>query len=114
MRRGFRARRGPLLRPEPKTLLAIAQSLPAAACKKITWRHGARGPQRSRFASLSLWAAHGWKQGPQPERVKEIALIEWPEGESAPTRCWLARLPGKPALKKLVATAKARWRVEQD
>ena len=115
MRRGFRARRGPLLSPEPKHLLAIAQALPASAWKKVTWRQGTKGPQRSRFASLSVWAAHGWKQGPQPERIKETVLIEWPEGESAPTRYWLARLPGKRlALAKLVATAKARWRVEQD
>jgi SRSO17 transposase len=114
VRRGFRAKRGPLLSPEPKDLLAIAQSLPASAWKRITWRQGTKGPQRSRFAALSLWAAQGWKQGPQPERVEETVLIEWPEGEPVPTRYWLARLPKKPALKKLVATAKARWRVEQD
>lgn len=115
VRRGFRAKRGPLLSPEPKNLLAIARELPASAWKQVTWRQGTKGPQRSRFAAVSLWAAHGWKQGPQPERVEESALIEWPEGEAAPTRYWLARLPKKKvALKKLVATAKARWRVEQD
>ena len=115
VRRGFRAKRGPLLGPEPKHLLSIAQELPVSAWKKVTWRQGTKGPQRSRFSAVSLWAAHGWKQGPQPERVEEVALIEWPEGEPAPTRYWLARLPKKKvALAKLVATAKARWRVEQD
>ena len=115
VRRGFRAKRGPLLSPEPKNLLAVARELPASAWKKVTWRQGTKGAQRSRFASLPLWAAHGWKQGPQPERVEETLLIEWPQGEPAPTRYWLARLPKKRvALAKLVATAKARWRVEQD
>ena len=114
VRRGFRAGRGPLVSPEPTNLLALAQGLPASAWKPVTWRQGSKGPQRSRFATFHLWAAHGWKQGPQPERVEEIALIEWPEGEPAPTRYWLARLPKKPALAQLVATAKARWRVEQD
>ena len=115
VRRGFRAKRGPLLSPEPKHLHSIAQNLPASAGKKVTWRQGTKGAQRSRFATVSFWAAHGWKQGPQPERVEEIALVEWPEGEPAPTRYWLARLPKKrAALAKLVATAKARWRVEQD
>ena len=115
VRRGFRAKRGPLLSPEPKHLLAIAQGLPAAAWKTVTWRRGTKGPQRSRFASLPVWVAHGWKQGPQPERVEEVALIEWPQGEPAPTRYWLARRPEKRvALARLVATAKARWRVEQD
>ena len=115
VRRGFRARRGPLLSPEPKPLLAIAQSLPASSWKKVTWRQGTKGAQRSRFATFNLWAAHGWKQGPQPERVEETVLIEWPEGAATPTRYWLARLPRKKmALAKRVATAKARWRVEQD
>ena len=115
VRRGFRARRGPLLSPEPKTLLAIAQGLSTSAWKKVTWRRGTKGPQRSRFARLPLWAAHGWKQGPQPTRVEEVALIEWPEGDPTPTRYWLARMPRKKiALHKLVAAAKARWRVEQD
>ena len=115
VRRGFRAKRGPLLSPEPKHLLSIARELPASAWKTVTWRQGTKGPQRSRFATVSLWAAHGWKQGPQPERIEETALIEWPEDTPAPTRYWLACLPKKKvALKKLVATAKARWRVEQD
>ena len=115
VRRGFRARRGPLLSPEPKNLLSIARELPASAWKRTTWRQGTKGPQRSRFARLPVWAAHGWKQGPQPERVEETVLIEWPADEPAPTRYWLARPPKKrTALAKLVATAKARWRVEQD
>ena len=114
VRRGFRAKRGPRLSPEPKNLLSIARELPTSAWKKVTWRQGTKGPPRSRFASLSLWAAHGWKQGPPPERIEEVVLIEWPAGEPAPTRYWLARLPKKAMLKQLVATAKARWRVEQD
>ena len=56
-----------------------------------------KGPQRSRFASLSVWAAHGWKQGPPPARVEEGALIAWPQDAPAPTRYWLARLPKKKA-----------------
>ena len=115
VRRGFRAKRGPRLGPEPKTLLAIAQGLAAAAWKKVTWRQGTKGLQRARFARLPVWAAHGRKQGRPPGRIAETALIEWPAGEAAPTRYWLARLPKKRvALAKLVATAKARWRVEQD
>lgn len=112
--RGRPAHRRPLLSPEPKNLLAIAQAPPASAWKRVTWRHGSKGAQRGRFATLSLWAANGWRQGAQPERVEEIALIEWPEEEPAPTRDWLAGLERKLSLPKLVATARARWRVEQD
>ena len=112
--RGRPAHRRPLLSPEPKNLLAIAQALPASAWKRVTWRHGSKGAQRGRFATLSLWAANGWRQGPQPERVQEVVLVEWPEEEPAPTRYWLAGLERKLSLPKLVATARARWRVEQD
>ena len=112
--RGRPAQRRPLLSPEPKNLLAIAQVLPAAAWKRVNWRHGSKGAPRGRFATFRLWAANGWRQGPQPERVEEIALVEWPEEEPVPTRYWLARLERKFPLSKRVATARARWRVEQD
>ena len=112
--RGRPAHRCPLLSPEPQNLFAIARALPTSAWKRVTWRHGSKGAQRGRFATLSLWAANGWRQGPQPERVEEVALIEWPEEEPAPTRYWLAGLGRKLSLPKLVATARARWRVEQD
>ena len=112
--RGRPAHRRPLLSPEPENLLTIARALPASAWKRVTWRHGSKGAQRGRLATLSLWAANGWRQGPQPERVEEVALVEWPEQEPAPTRYWLAGLGRKLSLPKLVATARARWRVEQD
>ena len=112
--RGRPAHRRPLLSPEPENLLTIARALPASAWKRVTWRHGSKGAQRGRLATLSLWAANGWRQGPQPERVEEVALVEWPEQEPAPTRYWLAGLGRKLSLPKLVAAARARWRVEQD
>ena len=112
--RGRPAHRRPLLSPEPKNLLAIARALPAAAWKRVPWRHGSKGAPRGRFATCRLWAANGWRQGPQPERVEEVALVEWPAGEPAPTRYWLARLERKVSLSKFVATARARWRVEED
>ena len=88
--------------------------MPASAWQEVTWREGSKGPQRSRFAQFSLWAANGWRQGPQPERIREVALIEWPVDEEAPTRYWLSLLPESLPLNELVAAAKARWRIEQD
>ena len=41
-------------------------------------------------------------------------LIEWPEGQSAPTKYWLSTLPPRTSLKKLVHFAKLRWRIERD
>jgi SRSO17 transposase len=99
----------------PQDLTTVARQLPAAAWKKVTWRAGTRGPQRSRFAKLKVWAAHGWRAQEHPERVAEGLLIEWPEGEAQPTKYWLAQLaPGRPGLRRLVKMAHARWRIEMD
>ena len=101
--------------PEAKTLLAVAEALPPQAWRNITWRQGTKGPMRSRFAQIQVWAAHGWKRQEHPERVKEWLLIEWPEGAVAPSDYWLAQLGNQTVgLRRLVKTAQARWRVELD
>ena len=101
--------------PVPQDLATLAKQLPKTAWKKVTWREGTRGPQRSRFAKLKVWAAHGWRAQRHPERVAEWLLVEWPEGETAPTKYWLAQLrPGSPGLRRLVTIAHARWRIEMD
>ena len=101
--------------PAPQDLTTVARQLPAAGWKKVTWRAGTRGPQRSRFAKLKVWAAHGWRAQEHPERVAEWLLIEWPAGEAEPTKYWLAQLgSGRPGLRRLVKMAHARWRIEMD
>jgi len=60
----------------PQDLTTVARQLPDTAWKKVTWRAGSRGPQRSRFARLKVWAAHGWRAQEHPERVAEWLLIE--------------------------------------
>jgi SRSO17 transposase len=103
------------LTPAPQDLATVARQLPAAAWKKVTWRAGSRGPQRSRFAPLKVWAAHGWRAQRHPERVAEWLLIEWPEGETAPTKYWLAHWDGdRPGLRRMARIAHARWRIEMD
>jgi len=70
---------------------------------------------RSRFAQIKVWAAHGWKRQEHPKRVMEWLLIEWPEDAAAPTDYWLAQLGEQSlGLRRLVKTARARWRVEMD
>ncbi len=113
-KRGRQAKRLRTSAPIPKNLREIARELPASAWSEVTWREGSKGPQRSRFAQLEIWAANGWRQGPRPERVREIALIEWPADEEEPTRYWLSFLRAELPLSELVAAARARWRIEQD
>ncbi len=101
--------------PEVKNLLTLARELPGEAWAEIEWREGTRGPQKSRFALVQVWAAHGWRKQYHPERVPELLLIEWPQGEKAPSKYWLAwfdsRLMG---MCQVVRVAKARWRIELD
>jgi SRSO17 transposase len=101
--------------PEPQTLSELARSLPSCAWQTITWRIGTKGPQRSRFAKVKVWAAHRWKAQRHPERVPEWLLVEWAEGADAPSDYWLADLGPQPlGLRRLVRIARSRWRVELD
>ncbi len=100
---------------KPENLKTVAQRLPKTAWKNVTWRQGSRGPQRSRFARIPVWAAHGWRIQAHPERVAEWLLLEWPREEAEPIKYWLAHFETPaPGLRRLVRIARARWRIELD
>jgi SRSO17 transposase len=68
---------------------------------------------RSRFAAVRVRVAHRdyWRNEPHPE---QWLLIEWPTMEKEPTKYWLSNLRASITLRKLVAVAKLRWRIERD
>jgi hypothetical protein len=47
-------------------------------------------------------------------RGEETLLVEWPPGEAAPTKYWLATLDQAMSFRQLVDIAKMRWRIERD
>jgi len=102
--------------PEPETLLEVARELPRSAWKTVTWREGSKGPMRSRFALVKVWASHGFSTQRRFERVPEWLLIEWPKDEEAPAKYWLGYFGEnvRLTLKQMVELAHARWRVELD
>jgi len=101
--------------PEPQTLAEIARTCPPEAWRDVTWRQGTKGPMRSRFARVRVWAAHGWRKSEHPKREMEWLLIEWPEGAKEPSDYWLAYLDDPAvSLRRLIRLARARWRVEMD
>ena len=115
-RRG-RPRRYPPLEalPRPQNLPAVAEQLPVSAWRTVAWRPGSRGIQRSRFAMVPVWAAHGWRKQQHPPRVAEWLLVEWSPESAQPTKYWLAHWGGQPVgLRRFVRIARARWRVELD
>jgi SRSO17 transposase len=112
-----RGRRTKLLRRDgkvkPVKVSELAKSLARRAWKTVRWREGTKGDLVSRFAHLRIRPSHRdyWRAEPWPE---EWLLIEWPEGEDAPTKYWLSTLPAGTPIATLVNTAKLRWRIERD
>jgi SRSO17 transposase len=98
---------------QPLSAKKLALCLSATDLRRVSWREGTRGMMRSRFAALRVRPAHRdyWRKEPHPE---QWLLIEWPKTEKEPTKYWLSNLPASIALRKLVALAKLRWRVERD
>lgn len=114
--KGRRRRYPPLASlPPARNLRAVAQALPASKWQSVEWREGTRGPQKSRFGLIPVWAAHGWRKQTHPERVPELLLVEWPETEETPTKYWLGWFGLQNlGVRPIVRIAKARWRIELD
>jgi SRSO17 transposase len=98
---------------QPVTVKELAQGLSPRAWKSICWRQGVKRKLCSRFAARRVRVAHRdyWRSKLPPE---EWLLIEWPAGESEPTKYWLATLPTNIRLAELVKLAKHRWIIERD
>jgi SRSO17 transposase len=106
-----RLRRSP--EHQPVSVKTLATNQPARVWRTITWREGSQADLSSRFAALRVRPAHRdeTRAEPWPE---EWLLVEWPRGETEPTKYWLSTLPPRTVLKRLVHVAKARWRIERD
>ncbi len=106
-----RSRRDP--EHKPVSAKELAFSLSADAWQTVTWREGTNAPLSSRFAAVRVRPAHRdyRRLAPRPE---EWLLVEWPQGESEPTKYWFSTLPEDVALTDFVNLAKLRWRIERD
>jgi len=97
----------------PLSIGLLAHRLPMSSWKTITWRQGSRGNMRSRFAFLRVRPAHRDELRHSP-RDPEWLVIEWPRGETEPTKVWLSTMPADTSKDQLVRLAKIRWRIERD
>ncbi len=98
----------------PLAARAVAEGLPAAAWREVSWREGATGePLTSRFATLRVCAVRrdGKRVTPKPETW---LMVEWPDDEDEPTKYWLSNLPAHTEPSRLVYLAKHRWLIERD
>lgn len=98
---------------KPVSAKALAAALPKGAWRRVTWRQGTNAPLASRFAAVRVRPAHRDYKGATP-RPEEWCLIEWPVGETEPTKFWLSTLPTNTSRTTLVRNAMLRWRIERD
>jgi SRSO17 transposase len=110
-RRG-RPRRKPLGVGAPMSVAEVSHSWPQEHWQRVTWREGTKGPMTSRFAAARVLPSHSYQHGGPKEDTLWL-LAEWPEGEAASTKFWLANLPEDTSLLSLVRLAKIRWWIEQ-
>jgi SRSO17 transposase len=94
---------------QPISVLDLARALPAKSYHAVTWREGTNTRLGSRFARVRCRAA----QSNRP-RDEQWLIIEWPIGESQPTKYFLSNLPADLSFKALLNTVKMRWRIEHD
>ncbi len=85
---------------------ALAKKLPRSAFRATTWKQGSRRALCSRFAMVQVDAGNA-------DGGLHWLLIEWPDGEIAPTHYTLARMNRTPSRKQLVRITKERWRTER-
>jgi len=97
--------------PDLISIKDLALALPAKAWRKITWREGTNAWLSSRFARVRVRVGHRHLTAAP---VEEWLLIEWPQGEDAPTKYWLSTLAEDISFRALVDIAKLRWRIERD
>jgi SRSO17 transposase len=111
-RRGLAPKRGRRDAPDTISVKDLALGLRAKSWRTITWREGTNDWLSSRFARVRVHVASCHER--PNKRRKEWLLVEWPEGEEAPTKCWLSTLPHNIPFDDLVDAAKLRWRIERD
>ena len=111
-RRGHAPKKGRRDAPDTVSAKDLALGLRAKSWRTIKWREGTNDELSSRFARLRVHVASDHER--PHKRRKEWLLIEWPEGEEAPTKYWLSTLPHNIPFDDLVDAAKLRWRIERD
>lgn len=91
--------------PDTISVKDLAVGFRAILARTIKWRDG------TNEGCPCADAVHFASSHEQPGKAhKEWQLIEWPEGEEAPTNYWLSTLPDKIPFDGLVA-AKLHWRI---
>jgi SRSO17 transposase len=115
-RKGATGRPPTVARPDrkPESVRSLAKRLPAEAWQTLPCRTTPAGEHvSSRFACLRVVATHPVRNDHQPPRW-EWLIVEWPEGEEAPSDYWLSNLAEDEPPERLARLARLRWTIELD
>ena len=112
---GFGRPKKPGYRTPPVQAQELAQSLPIAQYRPVSWRQGSKNTLTSRFAAVRVRPAN--RNLPRNDDGTLPAcwlLVEWPSPAGRPTDYWLSTLPEDTPIEQLVRLGKIRWRIEHD
>ncbi len=99
---------------EPVSVRALAARLPTTAWTTLACRTTPAGEDvAGRFAFVRVCATHPVGNNNRPPRW-EWLIIEWPEGEAAPSDYWLSNLGQDEPPERLARLARLRWTIELD
>ncbi len=115
----------PRYRTPPHAVSVLASEAGDGRFTEVTWRRGSKGVMTSRFAVLTVrpagkqFLAAAQEAGGGRSRWDGVLpartlLVEWPDGQDAPTGYWISNLPVTTPVTDLVRWAKMRWRIEHD
>jgi SRSO17 transposase len=96
----------------PLTAQELGVELGSRGFRRLTWREGPGGKLSSRFAFRRVKVANddGTDAG---DRETMWLVMEWPEGETKPTKFVLTTLPRRMTKKQIVRVVRERWRTER-
>jgi SRSO17 transposase len=95
---------------EPREAGAVLADLP---WRRVTWRHGTKGPLVARFAATRIRVGDGktWANNRHLPGDEVWLVGEW--RSSGERKYYLSNLPPRTSLRALAAAIKARWVCEQ-
>jgi SRSO17 transposase len=103
-------KRRPAPAQEPREADAVLADLP---WRRITWRHGTKGPLAAQFAATRVRVGDGatWGNNRHLPGAEVWLVGEW--RSSGERKYYLSNLPPRTSLRALAAAIKARWVCEQ-
>jgi SRSO17 transposase len=97
---------------DPVRVKELGLALGPRAFRRVTWRFGSKSKLSSRFSFCRVKAVQD--DGLEPTQREAVWLmIEWPEGESEPSKFVLTTLPTSLGKSQIARLVKERWRTER-